>query len=52
MALLGGTAPMIATWLIVQTGNEMSPAFFLMAAALISGFVVLGIRETAHEPLG
>ncbi len=51
MALLGGTAPMVATWLIVHTANEMSPALYLMAAALISGIVALGIRETAHEPL-
>jgi hypothetical protein len=43
--------PQIATWLIVHTANEMSPALYLMAAALISGIVALGIRETAHEPL-
>jgi len=52
MALLGGTAPMVATWLIVHTANEMSPVLYLMAAALISGIVALGIRETAHAPLG
>ena len=52
MALLGGTAPMVATWLIVHTANEMSPALYLMGAALISGIVAFGIRETAHEPLG
>ncbi len=50
-ALLGGTTPLVATWLIAQTGNEMWPARYLMAAALISGIVSIGIRETAHEPL-
>jgi len=50
-ALLGGTAPMVATWLIARTGSEMSPAHYLMAAALISAIVAFGIRETAHEPL-
>lgn len=51
MALLGGTAPLVVTWLIAHTGNEMSPAHYLMAAALVSAIVALGIRETAHEPL-
>ena len=51
MALLGGTAPMVVTWLIASTGYEMSPAIYLMLAALISGIVVLGVRETAYEPL-
>jgi MHS family proline/betaine transporter-like MFS transporter len=51
MALLGGTAPLVVTWLIAHTGDEMSPAHYLMAAALVSAIVALGIRETAHEPL-
>ncbi len=32
-AVLGGTAPMVATYLIVRTQNEMSPSIYLMAAA-------------------
>ncbi len=51
VAALGGTAPMVVTWFIAWTGDAMSPAHYLVAAALISGLVAFGIRETAHAPL-
>jgi MHS family proline/betaine transporter-like MFS transporter len=51
MALLGGTAPMVATYLIDKTDNEMVPPLYLIAAAIISALFVLTLRETAHEPL-
>ena len=35
-ALFGGTAPLIATWLIGATGSKLAPAFFLVAAALVT----------------
>lgn len=35
-ALFGGTAPYVATFLIVSTGNQFSPAFYLMFAAVIA----------------
>lgn len=40
-AVFGGTAPMIATWLIDTTGSVMAPAFYLVAAALVTGSAVL-----------
>lgn len=51
VALFGGFAPYIATWLIATTGNPVTPAFYLMAAAAITAGVILKLRETAHEPL-
>ncbi|MFI4956503.1 MAG: MFS transporter [Gammaproteobacteria bacterium] len=36
MAIFGGTAPLVATFLIAETGNKASPAFYLMAAAVLS----------------
>jgi MHS family proline/betaine transporter-like MFS transporter len=51
VAVFGGFAPFIATWLIRATGNNLAPAFYLMAAALVTFVVVLRIRETAFEPL-
>ena len=51
VAIFGGFAPFIATWLIQATGNNLAPAFYLMAAALISFVVIWRIRETAFEPL-
>lgn len=40
-AIFGGTAPMIATWLIDTTGNKLAPAFYLVAAAIVTGTAVL-----------
>jgi len=51
VAIFGGFAPFIATWLIQQTGNILSPAYYLIAAAMISFVVILRIRETAFSPL-
>ena len=51
MALLGGTAPMVATYLIDKTDNEMVPPLYLIAAAIVSAIFVLTLKETAHEPL-
>ena len=35
MALLGGTAPMVATYLIDKTDNEMVPPMYLITAAIM-----------------
>jgi MHS family proline/betaine transporter-like MFS transporter len=51
MALLGGTAPLVATYLIDKTDNEMIPPLYLMVAALVSFFVTLTLKETAKAPL-
>jgi MHS family proline/betaine transporter-like MFS transporter len=33
LALLGGTTPLVAAWLVARTGVTMAPAFYLAAAA-------------------
>jgi MHS family proline/betaine transporter-like MFS transporter len=33
--VFGGFAPFLATWLIAVTGDNLSPAFYLMATALL-----------------
>lgn len=38
LALFGGTAPMIATYLVAHTGRLIAPAFYLMLLALCSFF--------------
>jgi MHS family proline/betaine transporter-like MFS transporter len=50
-ALLGGTTPFIATWLIEVTGNLLAPAFYFLAAALLSGVAALCMPERARQPL-
>ncbi len=51
MALFGGTAPMVATYLIDRTGSEMAPPIYLMVAAVVSIIFILTLQETAKTPL-
>lgn len=50
-ALFGGTAPFVATWLISAMGSKAAPAWFLVAAAVVSLIAMLSCRETAGRPL-
>jgi MHS family proline/betaine transporter-like MFS transporter len=50
-ALLGGTAPLIATWLIHVSGNEVAPAWYLIAAAMITAVAACFIPSRHNEPL-
>ncbi len=45
-AIFGGTAPMIATWLIHTTHDNLSLAWYLSACSLISFITALTIKET------
>jgi len=49
--LFGGTSPLIATYLIKETGNLASPSFYLMFAAIIAFIAGLKLEETAAKPL-
>jgi MFS transporter, MHS family, proline/betaine transporter len=51
VALFGGAAPFWATYLIVATGNQLAPGFYLIAAALVTLLAVMLIGETAKLPL-
>jgi MFS transporter, MHS family, proline/betaine transporter len=51
VALFGGTAPYVATWLVARTGNELAPAYYVIAAAIITLATVMNMRETAAQPL-
>jgi MHS family proline/betaine transporter-like MFS transporter len=50
-ALFGGTAPLVATWLISATGNKLAPAWYLVGAAGVALIAMLASRETSHAPL-
>jgi MHS family proline/betaine transporter-like MFS transporter len=47
-ALFGGTAPIVVTKLIAVTGNNIVPAYYIMAAAVIAILPILLIPETAR----
>lgn len=51
VAVFGGTAPYVATWLVSRTGNDLAPAYYVIAAAVITFLTVLTMRETARKPL-
>jgi len=51
VAIFGGFAPFIATWLIQETGTPLAPTFYLMAAGIISLLTIMPFRETAFERL-
>ena len=43
--IFGGFAPFTATWLIAQTGDPLSPAYYLMATALLSIIALMVIAR-------
>jgi MFS transporter, MHS family, proline/betaine transporter len=51
VAIFGGFAPYIATFLVKVTENPLAPSFYVMAAALISGIAVTFVHERHNEPV-
>jgi MHS family proline/betaine transporter-like MFS transporter len=49
--IIGGCSPLVATWLVNRTGNDLSPAFLIMAAAAISFLAVLFYKETCRAEI-
>ncbi|MBA1272261.1 MFS transporter [Stutzerimonas azotifigens] len=49
--VFGGTAPLVATWLIELTGNRMAPAYYLIVIALLALAGGMALPETSRRPL-
>ncbi|HDS1735418.1 MFS transporter [Pseudomonas sp. BP8] len=49
--LFGGTAPLVATWLINQSGSSLAPAFYLVVIALLALAGGLALPETSRISL-
>lgn len=49
--LFGGTAPLVATWLIEQSGSRLAPAFYLVVIALLALIGGLALPETSRVSL-
>jgi MFS transporter, MHS family, proline/betaine transporter len=47
VTVFGGFAPFVATWLIAQTGDPLSPSYYLMATALLSIIALMAIERRA-----
>ncbi|MEO1089037.1 MAG: MFS transporter [Pseudomonadota bacterium] len=50
-AAFGGTAPLMATFLIGFTHDDYAPAYYVMAAAAVAVVTLLTMRETKDRPL-
>jgi MHS family proline/betaine transporter-like MFS transporter len=50
-AILGGTAPLVATGLIELTGNDLLPAFYLIGCAAVAATASLFIKEQRGRSL-
>ena len=50
LAVFGGTAPLLATWLIARTGNLTAPAWYLTIAATVSLVSTISIRPRPEGP--
>jgi MHS family proline/betaine transporter-like MFS transporter len=48
MAIFGGTAPYVATWLIRETGSLASPAWYVAAIAVLSAATTLTLKGRYH----
>ena len=51
LGVIGGVSPMMATWLVHRTENQLSPAFMIMVAAAISFAAILTFRDRSKVPL-
>jgi len=48
--VIGGLTPLVATWLVERTGDEIAPAFLIMASAAVTAVTLTRFRETYRAP--
>ncbi len=51
VAIFGGFAPYISTFLVHATGDVLAPSYYVMAAGIVSGIAVLFVRERHRAPV-
>lgn len=49
VSLFGGTTPLVASWLVHVTGNNLAPAFYLLGVSIIGLIVVLTLFEDTSK---
>ena len=50
-SLFGGTAPAINEWLVGKTGDNLVPAYYMMAACVIGAIALIKVPETTRCPI-
>jgi MHS family proline/betaine transporter-like MFS transporter len=48
VSVFGGLAPLVATWLISQTGDSLSPSYYLVFCGLLSLVALMAIQRRAR----
>ena len=51
IGIIGGTSPLISTWLIDVSGTVYAPAAYLFGIALISALALIFMPDRSREPL-
>lgn len=51
IAVFGGTTPLIVQALLTATGDELAPAYFLMAMSVVGAIGVFCMKESSRRPL-
>ncbi|MBT8160505.1 MULTISPECIES: MFS transporter [Arthrobacter] len=51
VAIFGGTTPFIVDALIQGSGDDMMPAYYLMATSIVGAVAIYFLRESAQRPL-
>ena len=51
VAIFGGFAPFIATWLVQATGSILAPVYYVITAAVVTLITLFFVKETAFSPL-
>ncbi|MGE0037965.1 MAG: MFS transporter [Xanthobacteraceae bacterium] len=52
LGVIGGLTPLVSTWLVERTGDQIAPAYLMMAAAAVSLAVVWRMQETYRATPG
>lgn len=50
-AIFGGFTPLLCTWLVAFTGQDLAPLYWLVTAGIISTAAVATLPETLSKPL-
>lgn len=50
-SIFGGTAPALNEWLVGETGNNLWPAFYMMAAVAVGAIALSRVPETTRCPM-
>ncbi len=50
-SIFGGTAPAVNEWLVNRTGDNLVPAYYMMAACVIGAIALIKVPETARCPI-